>query len=468
LVKLSNVDLSATVRFLQQAQASQSGVDTSAIQPVEIIKLHPQAGTTANVDSPLDPSIKSTGEQAIANGSVAAVILSGGQGTRLGHNGPKGMFTLPLVSESTIFQLHVERILKLKKLLNATSIPIYIMTSDLNDQMIRDFFKEKNYFGFPVSDIVFFQQGLLPCFDMIGKIIVESPTSLSMAPDGNGGIYEALRFTGAYDDMITRGVKYLHIYGIDNILIKSLDPLFIGLCIKKEVECGNKVVRRVEKSEKVGLTVNIHNKMHVLEYSEIPDNLGESTHPGSNALVYDAANICSHFLTLQFLANSVFPNLSSSYHIALKKIAYYDESQGKTVTPTSNNGMKLEMFIFDVFPFASKWLVCEALREDEFAPIKNANNPPGAKDAVDSPASAVKLMSNQAKRWLTAAGAILQYPVDNSTATAATAATATTKSPSELASEEENIICEMSALTSYDGEGLEKFKGQTIILPVQL
>jgi UDP-N-acetylglucosamine pyrophosphorylase len=111
--------------------------------------------------------------------------------------------------------------------------------------------------------------------------------------------------------------------------------------------------------------------------------------------VYDAANICSHFLTLPFLANSVFPNLSSSYHIALKKIAYYDESQGKTVTPTSNNGMKLEMFIFDVFPFASKWLVCEALREDEFAPIKNANNPPGAEDAVDSPASAVKLMSNQ-------------------------------------------------------------------------
>lgn len=452
---MSNVDLNATVRFLQQAQSVKSGVDTSAIRPVEIVKLHfdPTTKSGDAAKSPLDLSIKLIGEQAIAAGAVAAVILSGGQGTRLGHNGPKGMFTLPSVSQASIFQLHVQRILKLKQLVNASSIPIYIMTSDLNDQVIRDFFKTKNYFGYPASDIVFFQQGLLPCFDMSGKIIVESPTSLSMAPDGNGGIYEALRFTGAYDDMTKRGVKYLHVYGIDNILIKSLDPLFIGLCIKNDIECGNKVVRRVEKSEKVGLTVNINNKMHVLEYSEIPGDLGESIVPGSTALVYDAANICSHFLTLQFLAEKVFPNLSSSYHIALKKIPFYDESSGVTVTPTSNNGMKLEMFIFDVFPFASKWLVCEALREDEFAPIKNANNPPGVKDMVDSPNSAIKLMSNQAKRWLTAAGAILQYPaqVDVNTEEA-----------------KENLICELSVLTSYDGEGLEKFKGQTIVLPAQL
>lgn len=428
---------------------------------MEIIKLHAEP----NESTSLDLTIKPIGEQAIANGLVAAVILSGGQGTRLGHNGPKGMFKLPLVSEATIFQLHVQRILKLKKLLNATSIPIYIMTSDLNDQMIRDFFKEKDYFGFPVSDIVFFQQGLLPCFDMIGKIIIESPISLSMAPDGNGGIYEALRFTGAYDDMISRGVKYLHVYGIDNVLIKSLDPLFIGLCIKNDVECGNKVVRRVEKSEKVGLTVNIHNKMHVLEYSEIPSNLGESTHPGSSELVYNAANICSHFLTLQFLAEKVFPNLSSSYHIALKKIAYYDESKGSTITPSSNNGMKLEMFIFDVFPFASRWLVSEALRENEFAPIKNANNPSGMKDMVDSPASAVKLMSNQAKRWLTSAGAVLQYPsVPESVMIKLSSV------DKKITEEEwkESVICELSALISYDGEGLEKFKGQVIVLPTQL
>lgn len=151
--------------------------------------------------------------------------------------------------------------------------------------------------------------------------------------------------------MKKRGVQYIHVYGIDNILNKSLDPLFLGLCIHKNVQCGNKVVWRSSKTEKVGLTVNINNHMHILEYSEMPANIAE-TETSTGELVYGAANICNHFLTVAFLADVVFPNLSSFYHIALKKIPYYDLESKTTVTPATINGSKLEMFIFDAFPLA--------------------------------------------------------------------------------------------------------------------
>ena len=448
--QLNSINIVTAVKHFQQAQSTKEPIADDSILPVTAIKLN------ESVLSDIGIQVKDIGETSIKNGQVAAVILSGGQGTRLGHNGPKGMFTLPSpsISKKSIFQIHIERLLSIRRLSQANSVPVYIMTSDLNDQIIRDYFKQNNYFNYPEKDVYFFQQGLMPCFDLNGKIIIESPHSLSLAPDGNGGIYEALQHTGAYDDMKSRGVKYIHVYGIDNILTKSLDPLFLGLCISKNIQCGNKVVWRSNKAEKVGLTVNINNHMHILEYSEMPVNIAESENkniPGE--LAYGAANICNHFLSMSFLSDVVFPNLSSFYHIALKKIPFYDLQLKLTITPSSINGSKLEMFIFDVFPLADsdKWLVTQVNRDDEFAPIKNANDPSNVVDIADSPFVATKLISNQAKRWLQQVNAILVY------------------SPTAITKEEQEcVICEISPLLSYAGEGLEKYANTVINLPCYL
>jgi UDP-N-acetylglucosamine/UDP-N-acetylgalactosamine diphosphorylase len=398
---------------------------------------------------------------ALANGEVAAVILSGGQGTRLGFPGPKGMYNIGLPSGKTIFQLHIERIKKVRELavlrsgsltpcLSLPSIPIYIMTSNINDATIRAYFAKENYFGYPKDDIYFFQQGLQPCMTPEGKLIVESKTSLSMAPDGNGGIYPSLMKTGAFGDMIKRGINYLHIYGIDNVLTKSVDPAFLGYCVDNNLECGNKVVWRAHKGEKVGVTACVEDRMCVLEYSEIPADLAEAA-DDSGRLIWGAANICNHFLTTAFLKDVVFPTISGSYHLASKKIPYYDPKTDSTITPKEPNGYKLEMFIFDVFPAASRWGVMEVSREDEFAPVKNA---PG--DASDSPDTARALLTAQATRWLEAVGASVLDPRDSDSVDGTDA----DNGPEPQ--------CEISPLRSYAGEGLRAYYGQELKMPCHL
>jgi UDP-N-acetylglucosamine/UDP-N-acetylgalactosamine diphosphorylase len=237
--------------------------------------------------------------------------------------------------------------------------------------------------------------------------------------------------------MVRRGVGHLHVYGIDNVLTRSLDPAFLGVCIDNNVECGNKVVWRANKEEKVGVSVVIEGRMNVLEYSEIPIHLAEAVDTDGK-LVFGAANICNHYLSVEFLVKKILPSLSGSYHLANKKIPYFDPVTLQTITPTQNNGVKLEMFIFDIFPLAENWIVVEVDREDEFAPVKNEPGNP-----VDSPDSARRMISSQAKQWLIAAGAILNDS-DN------------------------NAMCEISPLLSYGGEGLEQFNGVVIELPCYL
>lgn len=364
------------------------------------------------------------GYQAIYEGKVAAIIMSGGQGTRLGYDGPKGKYNIGLISQKTIFQLHIERIQKIRQLaaqfMNTTTtatmssssdssssggnssgnssgrlphIAIYIMTSDLNHQAIVDYFQENAYFGYPSEDIIFFEQGLEPCFTLDGKIILESLTQLSLAPDGNGGLYKALRQSGCFTNILERKIEHLHIYGIDNVLTKSLDPAFIGLCLYYHVECGNKVVWRANKTEKVGVAAELDHHLHILEYSEIPTLLAETMDEKTGRLLFGGGNICNHYLHVSFLEKVILPRLSDVYHIAKKKIPYYDSIEGKTIIPSQINGVKLEMFIFDVFPLATRWLCMEVERGEEFAPVKNE---PG--NSADSPDTARELMSALAIR----------------------------------------------------------------------
>jgi UDP-N-acetylglucosamine/UDP-N-acetylgalactosamine diphosphorylase len=373
--------------------------------------------------------------KAIENGQVASLVLAGGQGTRLGFSGPKGCLDIGLPSGRTLFELMALRICKLQLLTNGI-IPFYIMTSPLNHEETLSFFERKKYFGLEPGNVFFFQQGMLPCLTEEGKIIMESAGKVAMAPDGNGGIYPSLVASGALDDMTNRGVQYLHVFSIDNALVKPADPKFIGYCIDQKADCGNKVVWKVDAHEKVGVVAERSGRPCIVEYSEITREMAEKT-DSSGRLVFGAGNICNHFYTIDFVKNKILPNMGSLYHIANKKIPYYDEVTNKTITPDSNNGIKLETFIFDVFPLSERMAVLDVEREEEFAPVKNKAGSPS-----DSPDTARSMISALAKKWVRDAGGILTGELD--------------------------AICEISPLTSYAGENLEFLQDKEVACPFHI
>lgn len=426
------------------ANSSNAGsvVDDDAIEPFAGETMSTTIGTNDPTQqrAVLDES-RRLGMSAIAHGRVAAVLLAGGQGTRLGYDGPKGMYDIGLPSRSTLFQYMAERIIKLGRLSGAgpKAVPFYIMTSPLNHDATVAYFNEcrSKEFG-NIIDVRFFPQGTLPALTSDGKMILETPTSLAVAPDGNGGIYPALLKHGILDDMKDRGIKYIHVFGVDNALVKPADPTFVGYCIRANADCGNKVLWKTSPHEKVGVLASRGGRPCIVEYSDISTAMSERRDETTGRLIYGAGNICNHFYTLDFVTDVVVPNLGSMYHVARKKIPYYDASTKMTVTPSSNNGIKLESFIFDVFPLSTNMAVLDVRREAEFAPVKN---PPGTDS--DSPDTARKLFSNVAKSWLTSAGAILTGDVDSD-------------------------LCEVGPLTSYDGEGLEGYKGKEIECPFSI
>lgn len=447
LLKLSILDVKSTLDNFQRA------LETN-INDIPAEPFRPVFDWTVASDAEKS-ELEQTGRNAISNCSVGVIILSGGQGTRLGFSGPKGLYDIGLPSGKSIFQLHIERVSKIRELCrkengDLPSIPIYIMTSDLNHGIIMDFFSENSYFGYPSTDIFFFEQALELCLSKDGKIIVESPKSLALAPDGNGGLFTALKTSGALQDIVFRGVQHLHAYGIDNVLTKSVDPAFIGLCIRDEADCGNKVVARLNKDEKVGVTVLREGRMFVAEYSELPPDIASAADENGK-LLFNAANICNHYFNVRFLVDTLLPNLNCMYHLASKQIPAMN-ADGVTVTPETSNGYKLELFIFDGFPLAQRFSVMSVDRQDEFAPVKNS---PDA--ATDTPITARAMITAQSIRWLRAAGVSLKW-----------ADGAIDSSEFSDAVQNGSVCCEISPLISYCGEGLSKYAGYTFSLPFSL
>ena len=355
--------------------------------------IEPFAGETASTTDASQlaalAEAHATGVRAVAAGEVAAVLLAGGQGTRLGFDGPKGMYDIGLASKRTLFQFITERLKALGRLSGRgdKAVPFYVMTSPLNHQATTEYFAKHDNFG---VDVRFFPQGTLPALTLEGRMILETPTSLTVAPDGNGGIYPALVRHGILEDMKAKGVKYIHVFGVDNALVKPADPTFVGYCIQKDADCGNKVLWKTSPGEKVGVVATKGGKPCIVEYSDISEEMTKRK-GDDGRLVFGAGNICNHFYTMDFMANTIVPNLGNMYHIAHKKIPYYDDVKKETVKPTANNGIKLESFIFDVFPLSRRMAVLDVARAEEFAPVKN---PPGT--PTDSPDSARELFRNVA------------------------------------------------------------------------
>lgn len=346
---------------------------------------------------------RSIGLEEISNGHVGVLLMAGGQGTRLGVSYPKGMYSVGLPSNKTLFQIQAERIRRLQDLAKEKTgkfglITWYIMTSGPTVGPTKQFLEKHSFFGLEPENIVIFQQGLLPCFDFKGKIFLDDKNRISLAPDGNGGIYRALKVNGILDDMDRRGVLYVHVHSVDNILIKVADPVFIGYCVSKEADCGAKVVSKAGPTEAVGVVCLVDDRFQVVEYSEITDATANLRDDQGN-LVFRAGNICNHFFSTEFLKTIGEKHLNDlKLHVAKKKIPYVNED-GEKVKPESANGIKIEKFVFDVFEFAGKFVTWEVPRYSEFSALKNADDA-----GKDCPSTARRDLLNLHKIYVERAG----------------------------------------------------------------
>lgn len=349
-----------------------------------------------------------SGLDLIGQGKVAVVLMAGGQGTRLGSSAPKGCFDIGLPSKKSLFQIQAERIGRIQTLAakkggsNAVT-PWYVMTSGPTRGPTETFFRENKYFGLDEANVVFFEQGVLPCISNEGKILLESKGKVAVAPDGNGGIYNALIASGIIDDMRKRGIEHIHAYCVDNCLVKVADPAFIGFSADKKVDIATKVVRKRNATESVGLILLKNGKPDVVEYSEIDKETAEAKDPRQpDVLKFRAANIVNHYYSFAFLES--IPRWADKlpHHVARKKIPSADLETGKTVKPDKPNGIKLEQFVFDVFPLLplEKFACLEVRREDEFSPLKNARG-----TGEDDPDTSKRDIMSQGERWAKAAGA---------------------------------------------------------------
>ncbi|MCJ1327414.1 UDP-N-acetylglucosamine pyrophosphorylase [Thelotrema lepadinum] len=380
----------------------------------------------------------------VAENKVAVVLMAGGQGTRLGSSAPKGCFNIGLPSEKSLFQIQGERIWKAQQLAEKKHgkenivIPWYVMTSGPTRGPTEKFFEEHNYFGLSKENVMIFEQGVLPCISMDGKILLESKSKVAVAPDGNGGIYQALLTSNVRTDMRKRGIEHVHAYCVDNCLVKVADPAFIGFAASKKVSIATKVVRKRNAKEPVGLILLKNGKPDVVEYSEIDEETAEARDlKQPDVLKFRAANIVNHYYSFAFLDSIEEWVHKLPHHVAKKKIPYCDLEKGSTVKPEKPNGIKLEQFVFDVFPMLEldKFASMEVRREDEFSPLKN-----GRGTGEDDPDTSKKDIMTQGAKWVQASGATVE-------------------------SEKADLEVEVSPLISYGGEGLEFLNGKTIKAP---
>lgn len=371
----------------------------------------PESATWSTLDSSEDEikALYDAGLDLIAENKVGVVLMAGGQGTRLGSSAPKGCFNIGLPSNKPLFQLQAERIQRIqtvasKKANNGKKvvIPWYVMTSGPTRGPTETYFREHNYFGLEKENVFIFEQGVLPCISNEGKILLESKSKVAVAPDGNGGIYQALVSFNVLEDMRKRGIQHLHAYCVDNCLVKVADPAFIGFSASKKASVATKVVRKRDASEPVGLIILKNGKPDVVEYSEIDQATAEARDANSDLLKFRAANIVNHYYSFDFLETIPQWAKSLPHHVARKKIPYVDTEKGETIKPEKPNGIKLEQFVFDVFPMIplEKFGCVEVKREDEFSPLKNARG-----KGVDDPDTSRRDILLQGKRWMEKAGA---------------------------------------------------------------
>ncbi len=320
------------------------------------------------------------GKKAIAEGRLAAVTMAGGQGTRLGHDGPKGTFDIGLDSHKSLFELLSDYLKEEGKKYGVT-IPWFIMTSKENNEATVDFFAKNRYFGYEKDkNIFFFIQGELPMVDTEGKILMGEDGLIKQAANGHGGIFEALVKNEMTKKMRELGVDWVFIGGVDNCLVKMVDPVLMGIAIEQNVTAAGKSIVKANPQEKVGVFCKKNGKPYVIEYSEISSEMAERTDENGELVFGESHILCNLFniASIERMGSTPLP-----YHSAFKKATYIDKD-GNKVVPTSPNAYKFEAFLFDAFGQLDDMAILRVKREEEFAPVKNATG-------VDSPETAREL-----------------------------------------------------------------------------
>lgn len=324
--------------------------------------------------------INDLGKNIIISGQFAVATMSGGQGTRLGYSKPKGTFKIDVEPKPKyLFEIVCDTLKRANKKYDVI-IPWYIMTSEENNDEIIAFFEENNYFDYPKKDVKFFKQGQMPLINEQGKLLIGENKMIKEASDGNGGIFKSMEVSGCLADMEKRGVKWLFIGSIDNVLLKMADPTLIGLAEEKNVEIATKSVLKNGPKERVGVICKKDGKVGVIEYSELPTKLAEAVDEDGD-LIYGESHIMCNLFSMNILKQ--LAKVTLPYHKAHKKNSFLNE-ECELVVPEEPNSYKFETFIFDSFNYVNDIAILRGTREADFAPVKN-------KEGVDSPETARNL-----------------------------------------------------------------------------
>lgn len=308
------------------------------------------------------------GESVIKNNQIAIVTMAGGQGTRLGYKGPKGTYMLNLIPfRKSLFQIIAENIIQINNTYN-TCIPWYIMTSEENNNETIRFFAINNFFGYPKERIKFFTQSKLPLIDINGKLILQEPYLIKEASNGNGNVFNSMKKANIINELHHMGIKWVCFGGIDNVLLKNVDPLFLGLTISNNMEIGSKSIFKKKPLEKTAVYCKKNGKPSILDYNDITLELSESKILNSDIYLYREANILSHIMSLNAIEK--VKDIELQYHRAYKKNAFVN-FEGVKQVPDKPNTFKFENFIFDAFSYFDDMLLLRVDENEEFAPIKD-------------------------------------------------------------------------------------------------
>ncbi len=369
LDSIANIDWSFEDALQNPADMSGKG---RKISPIEGLRLSEIEKNRAQYEK--------VGVEAIQKGKVAAVLLAGGMGTRLGVDGPKGAYDIGITKPLYIFEQQMRNLMEVTEKCGAT-VPLYIMTSDKNHEQTVEFWEKHGYFGYPKREVKFFKQDMAPAVDFDGKILLESKDTVALSPNGNGGWFSSMERAGLCEEVKARGVEWINIYAVDNVLQRIADPVFVGATILSGVNCGAKVVCKNAPNEKVGVLCLDGDKPDIIEYYELTEEMAnERDEAGELAYRYGVIlNYLFRFEKLCEVAGDKIP-----VHIVQKKIECVNE-QGVSQKPEKENGKKFETLAVDLIKPMGTVLPFEVAREKEFAPIKN-------KTGVDSVESARELL----------------------------------------------------------------------------
>ena len=368
------------------------GVDASQAAPPSNLERLPKS----DEDFARWDDARERGLARLAAGKVAAMVVAGGQGSRLGFEHPKGMFPIGPVSGKSLFQLHFEQLEALSNRVGHR-IPYFVMTSEATDAATKAYLDDNEYFGYSPHDVYLFQQGWLPAVDGEGRILLAERDRIATSPDGHGGMLKALHRSGLLEVMSDRGVESVYYHQVDNPTVTLCDPVFLGLHAKHGSQMSTKVVAKRDASEKMGVVVDVDGRTQIIEYSDLPDDRAAATDDDGNLLLW-AGNTAVHCFERSFLDTLTEDGSAGlPFHRAHKKIAHVDLETGEVVEPAEPNGFKFEQFIFDAMPQADVAMVMEVDRATEFNPVKNA-------EGSDSPATAKAAIAGIARDWITRAG----------------------------------------------------------------